>query len=80
MIDNDVYTFLVESVFQGYHKYKNNWPEGSKFSSASARGGRYLKIDIFAPEFAPQVSLLTYMQTLIQKSRVLQKMGINLVR
>jgi len=43
--------FSVESVLQGYHKYKNNWPEGSNFASASARGQRYFKIDIFATEF-----------------------------
>jgi len=48
-------TFLVESILQGYHKYKDNWPEGSNFASASARGQRYFKIDIFAPEFTLQV-------------------------
>jgi len=36
-----------------YHECKDNWPEGSNFASASARGWRYF---IFAPEFAPQVS------------------------
>jgi len=45
-----MYTFLAESVLQGYHEYKDNWPEGSDFASASARGQRYFKIDIFAPQ------------------------------
>jgi len=52
--------FSVESVLQGYHEYKDNWPEGSNFASASARGQRYFKIDIFAPEFAPQASTHTH--------------------
>ena len=50
-----MYTFSVESVLRGYHKYKDNWPEGSNFASTSARGWRYFKIDIFAPEYASQV-------------------------
>ena len=33
---NDVH-ILVESVLQGYHKYKDSYPEGSNFASASAR-------------------------------------------
>jgi len=45
-----------------YHKYKDNWLEESNFASASARRWRYYKIDIFTPEFAPQV-LLTHVQT-----------------
>jgi len=49
-------TFSVESVLQGYHEYKDNWPEGSNFAFTSARGWRYFKIDIFASKFAPQVS------------------------
>jgi len=48
-----MYTFSVESVLWGYHKYK---PAGSNFASASARGQRYFKIDIFSPEFAPPIS------------------------
>jgi len=36
-----------------YDEYKDNWPEGSNFASASARGWRYF---IFSPEFVPQVS------------------------
>jgi len=47
---------LVESVLQGYHEYKDNWPKRSNFASASARGLRCFKIDTFAPKFAPQVS------------------------
>jgi len=70
-----VYTFSVESVLQGYHEYKYNWPEGSNFASASAREQRYFKIDIFASEFTPQVST----HTCAKFSRVLQKMEINLV-
>ena len=49
-------TFLVESILQGYHKYKDNWLEGSNFALVSAEGQRYFKIDICAPEFTPQVS------------------------
>jgi len=60
-----------------YHEYNDNWPEGSNFASALARGRRYFKIDIFVPEFVPQASLYSHM--CIQKSRVLQKMEINLV-
>jgi len=52
-----MYTFLVESVLWGYYKYKDNWLEESNFASASARGQRYFKIDIFAPKFAPQISI-----------------------
>jgi len=51
-----MYAFLVESFLRGYHEYKDSWPEGSNFASASARGWRYFKIDIFAPEFTPLVS------------------------
>jgi len=51
-----MYTFLVENFLRGYHEYKDNWPEGSNFAFASARRQRYFKIDIFTPEFAPQVS------------------------
>jgi len=58
MIDNYVY-ILIESVLRGYHEYKHNWSEGSNFASASAKGQRYFKIDIFAPKFTPQVSALT---------------------
>jgi len=36
-----------------HHKYKDNWPEGSNFDSASAREWRYF---IFAHKFTPQVS------------------------
>jgi len=54
-----MYTFSVESVLQGYHEYKYNWPEGSNFASTSARRWRYFKIDIFAPEFATQASTHT---------------------
>jgi len=49
MIYNDVHIFS-KNVFQGYHKYKDNWPEGSSFASTSHR------IYIFTPEFTPQVS------------------------
>jgi len=67
-----MYTFLVESVLQDYHKYKDNWPEGSSFASASARAQRYFKIDIFAPKFAPQVS--TYAcQNFLSRSREFYK-------
>jgi len=55
-----MYMFSVESVLQGYHEYKDNWPEGSNFASASARGQKYFKIDIFAPKFAPPLSTHAY--------------------
>jgi len=48
------------------------------FASASARLWTYFKIDTFAPKFAPPVST-HHVQTFIQKSRVLQKLEINLV-
>jgi len=69
----------VESVLRGYHEYKDNWPEGSNFASASGRGQRYFKINIFAPKFTSQVSTHA-VQTFYPKSSVLQKMEINLVR
>jgi len=56
---NNVHVFgrkVSRSVLRGYDKYKDNWPEGSNFASASARGRRYFKIDIFAPEFALPIS------------------------
>jgi len=37
-LTNTKMSFLVESVLRGYHEYKDNWPEGSNFASASARG------------------------------------------
>jgi len=55
---NDVHV-LVESVLQGYHKYKDSYPKGSNFASASARVRRYFKIDSFAPEFASSISTHT---------------------
>jgi len=57
MINNDV-NVLVESVLRVTTNImnKDNWLEGSNFASASARGWRYFKIDIFAPKFASQVS------------------------
>jgi len=58
MINNNIQIFR-ESVLQGYHEYKDYWPEGSNFAPASARERRYFRIDIFAPEFAPQVSTTT---------------------
>ena len=61
MIDNNVH-ILVERVLRSNHEYKDNWPEGSNFASASARGQRYFKIDIFTPKSTPQV-LLMHMQT-----------------
>jgi len=48
--------FSVENALRGYHEYKDNWPEGSNFASASVKGWRYFKIDIFVPEFTPQIS------------------------
>jgi len=54
VINNNVHAFS-RSILQSYHVYKDNCPEGSNFTSASARGWRYFKIDIFAPEFTPQV-------------------------
>jgi len=80
MIDNKCsYMSLVESVLRGYHEYKDNWPEGSNFASASARGQRYFKIGILATEFASQVS--TYaMQTFYPEVECFTKMEINLVR
>jgi len=52
---NDLHV-LVESVYRGYHEYKDSYPEGSNFASASARGRRYFEIDSFAPEFALPIS------------------------
>jgi len=52
---NDVHIFDNPYTYVGYHKYKDNWPEGSNFVSALAKGQRYFKIDIFVPKFAPQV-------------------------
>jgi len=51
----DAGLFSVENLLQGYHKYEDNWPEGSNFAS-SARGWGYFKIDVFAPKFTSQVS------------------------
>jgi len=70
-----MYTFLVESVLQGYHEYKDSWPDGLNFVSAAlARGWRYFKIKIFAPGFAPLVSTPPphVCKLFIQKVRVLQ--------
>jgi len=40
-----------------YHEFKDNWPKGSNFASASARRRRYF---IFGPEFEPQVFTHTH--------------------
>jgi len=72
-----MYTLLVESVFRGYHKYKDSWPEGSNLLLLQL-GNRYFKIDIFAPEFAPP-SLFMHLQTFYPEVKSFTKMEINLV-
>jgi len=74
-----MYRFSVESVLWGYHEYKDNWPERSNFASASARGWRYFKIDIFAPKFAPQASTHAHANFLSRSQEFYKKMEINLV-
>jgi len=74
VIYNNVHIF-VESVLQGYHKHKDNWPEGSNFASASARGQRCFKINFFAAEFTPQVSLFMHIQTFYPEVESFTKNG-----
>ena len=68
-----MYTLSVESVLGGYHKYKDSWFEGSNFTSASARGQRYFKIDIFAPEFVSPISTHTCAKFLSRSQKFYKK-------
>jgi len=75
-----MYIFSVASVLRGYHEYKDNWPEESNFVSASAKGQRYFKIDIFTPKFTPPVSTQAHANFLSISSEFYKKiMEINLV-
>jgi len=53
VIDKNVHAFGRKCPLWllSYHEDQDNWLEGSNFASASARGWRYFKIHIFAPEF-----------------------------
>jgi len=72
---NDVCIF-VETILQVYHEYKK-LPKGSNFAS-SARGQRYYKIDIFAPQFTPLISTCAH-ANFLSENQVLQKIEVNLV-
>jgi len=76
VIDSDVHVFGI-SVLLGYHKYKDNWPEGSN-ASASARGWRYFKLTSSLPSLHFK-SLLTHVQTFYPEVKSFTKMEINLV-
>jgi len=54
-VNNDVHVF-GRKCLRGCQEDKDSEPAGSNFASASARGRKYFKIDIFSTEFAPPIS------------------------
>ena len=68
-----MYTLLVQvvSVIQDYHKYKDAWSEGKNFASASEDTGK--------DQHLHTSGLYSRTWIFIWKSKVLQKMEVNLV-